>query len=130
MSERHDFEIRIEGRDYLLKLGNCAVKLFVNKPEIDYLWVDEQGENPSARVFLNHDLVRWMAGMAIRQLEDDPDDIEYVNTYFDDGGEGFTFRAVYGWNARRVIDDDPSEEEIAAYEEAVLSINTPREEWK
>lgn len=123
MSERKDFELRVNNQDYVLRLGNCAVNLFINEQEKDYLYIEAQEELPAVRLFLNQGLVRWMAGIAIN-----PDsEYMYVNTYWNhEDGRETVFREEYGWNPPVLIREEPSERE----REMFIEVSTDDGEWK
>lgn len=118
MSEiQKPFEITVNETTYQLMAGKCAVALFYEKQEVDYLAVDisQAGDEESStlRIFNNPMLVRWMAGLSIS-----PEGFQNITLEVD--GEDKRFRELYGWNPAVVIKNQPSEWE----EEMWLDVNT------
>lgn len=100
--ERRPFEIQVDGKNYLLELGNCAVVLFRYKQEVDYLAIS-QGED-TLRAFENPEICRWMAGY---KLVEEEGYFMRPTTVMD----GMTFREEYGWNPSVVEKESPTEKE-------------------
>lgn len=119
------FEIKVSGRSYLLKLGNCAVCLFRQNPEASYLAVDlnqqEPEETGTMRIFNNIDLCEWMAGLAIR---------ESGGNYFYDCvvKDDKTFNEEYGWLPATVIKQAPNLREQEWYLD--VAIDGLDKEWQ
>lgn len=114
MSELKPFEIKIGERELKLCLGKCAVVLFREQQEVDYLAIDtsDEGdeERTTLRVFNNVQLVRYMAGVALQ-----PDGTPYMVT-----ADEQLFRDEYGWNPPVIIKNSPNDEEM----EWFLDVNT------
>ena len=118
MSERLPFELEVNGQPRVLELGKCAVFLYRLEPDYDHLFINEDGELPSCHVFRNQDLVRWMAGYAIKRLEDDGLERRTV-LFVQEEEEGVTFRELYGWNTPVVEQEEPTESVREMYLEGI-----------
>lgn len=109
MSEIKPFNLEVNGEPYVLTRENCAVALFRTKQEIDYLVINGDEDGEVTRIFNYVNLVRWMAGLAIRVSDDG--ELSHLSTYMEneDDPDDTTdsFRGRYGWNPNTVIKDQP-----------------------
>ena len=129
MGEYKPFNLEVNGEQYELHPSNCALAMFREKPEIDYLVINGQEEDEVIRVFNYVNLVRWMGGFAVKLAADG--EVSYLSTYMTDEddpeNDADTFRNRYGWNPNTVIKDRPYDWE----EERWVQVNTKAidDEW-
>jgi hypothetical protein len=129
MSELKKFEFRVGGRSVELEVGKCAVALFRDKREVDYISVD-LGEENALRIFNNVEFTRWVGGYAIGLDENGHIDRSTVLMEQEDGSN-VTFRELTGWNPSVIEKEAPFDWE----EEMWLEVNlrdlaeAPPEDW-
>jgi hypothetical protein len=107
MKPEQPFEIQIDGQDYPLELGKCAVVLFRRMSQVDYIMLDHDGD--TVRGFNNPDMAHWLAGYRLRVDEDG--DIVRDTILLNDQ----TFRARFGFNPLTIEKEEPSETELEGF---------------
>jgi hypothetical protein len=111
MSEQYKpFEIRLPSQTYVLRVGNCAVNLFRQQAELDFIshYTKDGEETIRTRIFNNQPLAHWLVGCEVRL---DEGNIYRVNKRI----QGVSFREQYGWNPMLVEREQPNEEELDAW---------------
>lgn len=103
---RKEFTVTLEGNKTPLHIGNCAIGLFRQRPEMDYLAIKDDDEAWTL-VFDKHPLLYWMGDIAIGR-----DARHQLHLVERNQGK---FADRYGWNPSTIVDDYPSDWEIDAY---------------
>ena len=129
MSEIKPFNLEVNGEPYVLTPENCAIAMFREKSEIDYLVINGEEEGEVTRIFNYVNLVRWMGGFCVKIAQDG--EVSHLSTYMtgeDEDDATDTFRNRYGWNPNTVVKDRPYDWE----EERWIAVNTQaiEDEWK
>lgn len=119
-NEALPFEIEVDGRRYILSLGNCAVVLFRQQQEVDYLTIDRGVEDPM-QAFNNPDMCHYIAGY---QITEEDGELHRLTTLYEDA----TFRTRYGWNPPTVEKERPSDKEMEDYLE--IATRDLEDEWQ
>jgi hypothetical protein len=110
--EAKPFPAVVNGQERELVIGNCAIALFRHRDWMNYLAVQEPGEEGAwTFCFDQHPLIYWMGGVGLTAA--DREDIRRADNKLG------SFYSRYGWNPDIVIEDYPSPAEIDTYLEYV-----------
>lgn len=92
-----------------LHIGNCAIALFRQRPNMDYLAVlhEEDDDEVWTFIFDRHDLIYWMGGIALHAR--DRDNIRKADSKLG------SFYERYGWRPDIVLEDYPNANEMEVY---------------
>jgi hypothetical protein len=107
------FEIEVNDTTYSL-LGNCAILLFREQPELSHVRIDADGK--TVRGFNNIDLCYFMAGYLLRRDEEG----HWVRPTVVNGDNN-TFETEYGWSPTVGEFPEASEDIKQAFAEVAMS---------
>lgn len=94
-----------ERRELICRAGKTIIGLFWERPECTFVAV-EKDDPTEVQIEFDQDLAEWIGSVALRG-----DTIQVVTTKNRNGDNfGKTFREIYGWGPRVIIEDYPSDD--------------------